>query len=192
MCCAPSCHRGADRSQPDADDRKTQTTRGATQVIAGRRGHRTSSRGVDRAAAAPVDHQLEHDRPSSSLGCWPVCAPTRWCATTSATSDAPMTAPSSGSAAKATKTDASPRTRPRRHPRALPRQPSGALPGRRQATLPHRGTRPRDRRSRRCPSAATAQPSPAAPLQCRALRAFRQAGIDSTRAKGALLHGLRH
>ena len=29
-------------------------------------------------------------------------------------------------------------------------------------------------------------------LQYRALRAFRQAGIDSTRAKGALLHGLRH
>jgi integrase len=26
----------------------------------------------------------------------------------------------------------------------------------------------------------------------RALRAFRQAGIDTTRAKGALLHGLRH
>jgi site-specific recombinase XerD len=29
-------------------------------------------------------------------------------------------------------------------------------------------------------------------LQYRALRAFRQAGIDGTRAKGALLHGLRH
>jgi integrase len=29
-------------------------------------------------------------------------------------------------------------------------------------------------------------------LQYRALRAFRQAGIDSTRTKGALLHGLRH
>ena len=29
-------------------------------------------------------------------------------------------------------------------------------------------------------------------LQYRVLRAFRQAGIDSTRAKGALLHGLRH
>ena len=29
-------------------------------------------------------------------------------------------------------------------------------------------------------------------LQYRVLRAFRQAGIDSSRAKGALLHGLRH
>ena len=29
-------------------------------------------------------------------------------------------------------------------------------------------------------------------LQYCVLRAFRQAGIDSTRAKGALLHGLRH
>lgn len=29
-------------------------------------------------------------------------------------------------------------------------------------------------------------------LQYRVLRAFRQAGIDGTRAKGALLHGLRH
>ncbi len=29
-------------------------------------------------------------------------------------------------------------------------------------------------------------------LQYRVLRAFRQAGIDGTRTKGALLHGLRH
>ena len=34
--------------------------------------------------------------------------------------------------------------------------------------------------------------SPAAPRQYRVLRAFRRAGIDVDRARGALVHGLRH
>ncbi len=80
----------------------------------------------------------------------------------------------------------------RRRPRALPRQPSNPLP----ATAKRRSS----------PSGGLAAWPAAAPLfvggdgeritrgtlQYRVLRAFRRAGIDADRARGALLHGLRH
>jgi integrase len=130
--------------------------------------------------------------PSSSLGCWPVCAPTNCCAPTSATCAAPRTARSCGSAARRQRPPHPRRTRPPRHPRALPRQPSHPIPADREtALLPHRGLAA-------WPASAPlfvggdGQRITRGTLQYRALRAFRQAGIDSTRTKGALLHGLRH
>ena len=82
------------------------------------------------------------------------------------------------------------RTRPRRHPRALPRQPKNPIPQHHSPLLPTGGLAA-------WPASAPlfvggdGQRITRGTLQYRALRAFRQAGIDSTRAKGALLHGLR-
>ncbi len=57
---------------------------------------------------------------------------------------------------------------------------------------PPAGDWPPGRRRRRCSWVPTVSASPAAPLQYRVLRAFRRAGIDADRARGALVHGLRH
>ena len=130
--------------------------------------------------------------PSSSPGCWPVCAPTNCCAPTSATCAAPTTARSSRSAARATKTA------------AIPVEP--VLVDVLEHYLDSRKTRFPHTTRRSSPGGGLAAWPASAPLfvggdgqritrgtlQYRVLRAFRHAGIDGTRASGALLHGLRH
>ena len=115
------------------------------------------------------------------------------CAPTSVTFAAPTTAPSSTSAARAARTAGSRSSR--RWCEVLERY------------LDSRATRfPATAKRRSSPGGGLAAWPAAAPLfvgadgdritrgtlQYRVLRAFRRAGIDADRARGALVHGLRH
>ena len=118
--------------------------------------------------------------------------PLNWCAPTSVTFGAPTRAPSSTSAARAARTAAS------RSSRHWCRCSSAISTAERFAFRPRPNGAP-------SPGGLAAWPS-AAPLfvgsdgdritrgtlQYRVLRAFRRAGIEADRARGALVHGLRH
>ena len=115
-----------------------------------------------------------------------------WCAPTSVTFAAPTAAPSSTCAARAARTAGSRSSRrwstsssaiSKPGPAASPPRPNGLLP-RRGLTAWPTGT----------PLfvGADGERITRGTLQYRVLRAFRRAGIDADRARGALAHGLRH
>ena len=186
-------HRRADPGQPDADDRTTQTTQGAAQVPAPRVGHRPAGRGVDSAAAtARSTDWLERDRALILTG---LLAGLR----------ADELVRANIGDLRRTDDGAVLQVRGKGDKdRRIPVEP--VLVDVLEHYLDSRKTRFPHTTRRSSPTGGLAAWPASAPLfvggdgqritrgtlQYRVLRAFRQAGIDGTRAKGALLHGLRH